>query len=56
VGGFDIDGFEFKRSAAVADGRFVGLALDQHLPRLRLFAPGFHDSRAKSTPRSGASL
>ena len=34
VGGIDIDGFEFKRSAAVVDGRFVGLALDQHFQHL----------------------
>jgi flavodoxin I len=34
VGGIDTDGFEFKRSRAVVDGRFVGLALDQHLQHL----------------------
>lgn len=31
VGGIDASGFELKRSRAVVDGRFVGLALDQHL-------------------------
>ncbi|MEA3642494.1 MAG: flavodoxin [Lamprobacter sp.] len=34
VGGIDTGGFEFKRSRAVIDGRFVGLALDQHLQSL----------------------
>jgi flavodoxin I len=34
VGGIDVTGFEFKRSAAVVDGRFIGLALDQHLQHL----------------------
>jgi len=34
VGGFDVDGFEFKRSLAVVEGRFVGLVLDQHLQHL----------------------
>ncbi len=31
IGGMATDGFEFRRSRAVQDGRFVGLALDQHL-------------------------
>jgi flavodoxin I len=34
LGGIDTGGFEFKRSRAVVDGRFVGLALDQHLQSL----------------------
>jgi flavodoxin I len=34
IGGFDTDGFRFERSRAVVDGRFVGLALDQHLQHL----------------------
>lgn len=34
VGSIDTSGFEFKRSRAVIDGRFVGLALDQHLQSL----------------------
>jgi flavodoxin I len=34
VGGIDTQSFSFKRSRAVVDGRFVGLALDQHLQHL----------------------
>ncbi|MCP5413027.1 MAG: flavodoxin [Chromatiaceae bacterium] len=34
VGGFNTDGFQFERSRAVVGGRFVGLALDQHLQHL----------------------
>lgn len=34
VGGCDTEGYEFRRSKAVVDGRFVGLALDQHLQHL----------------------
>ncbi|MBT3046840.1 MAG: flavodoxin [Candidatus Thiodiazotropha sp.] len=34
VGGCDIEGYEFKRSKAVVNGRFVGLVLDQHLQHL----------------------
>jgi flavodoxin I len=34
VGGCDIEGYEFKRSKAVMNGRFVGLVLDQHLQHL----------------------
>jgi flavodoxin I len=34
VGGCDIAGYEFRRSKAVVDGRFVGLALDQHIQHL----------------------
>jgi len=34
VGGIDASGFDFKRSKAVVRGRFVGLALDQHLQHL----------------------
>jgi flavodoxin I len=34
VGGSETAGFEFTRSRAVLDGRFVGLALDQHLQGL----------------------
>lgn len=34
VGGSDTDGFTFNSSRAVVDGRFVGLALDQHLQHL----------------------
>jgi len=34
VGGCDTEGYTFKRSQAVKDGRFVGLALDQHLQHL----------------------
>jgi len=34
VGATDTGGYEFKRSRAVSDGRFVGLALDQHLQHL----------------------
>ena len=34
VGGCDTAGYEFQRSEAVVDGRFVGLALDQHLQPL----------------------
>lgn len=34
VGGIDASSFEIKRSKAVVDGRFVGLALDQHLQHL----------------------
>jgi flavodoxin I len=35
VGGCGTEGYEFKRSLAVVDGRFVGLALDQHLQHLQ---------------------
>jgi flavodoxin I len=31
VGGIDAGGFEVTRSKAIVDGRFIGLALDQHL-------------------------
>lgn len=31
MGGCDTEGYEFQPSKAVVDGRFVGLALDQHL-------------------------
>ena len=34
VGGSSIEGFEFNSSRAVKEGRFVGLALDQHLQHL----------------------
>ncbi len=34
VGGCDIDGYEFKQSKAVVNGRFVGLVIDQHLQHL----------------------
>jgi flavodoxin I len=34
VGGFGTAGYEFKRSRAVVDGRFVGLPLDQNLQHL----------------------
>ena len=34
VGGCDVDSYEFKHSKAVADGRFVGLVIDQHLQHL----------------------
>lgn len=34
LGGCDIDGYEFKHSKAVSDGRFVGLVIDQHLQHL----------------------
>ena len=34
IGDWPIDGYEFKRSKAVRNGRFVGLALDQHLQQL----------------------
>lgn len=34
VGGSDIAGYAFKHSRAVVDGRFVGLAIDQHLQHL----------------------
>ena len=34
VGDWPTDGYEFKRSKAVRNGRFVGLALDQHLQHL----------------------
>jgi flavodoxin I len=34
VGGCGTDGYEFQSSKAVLDGRFVGLALDQHLQHL----------------------
>ncbi|MEA3274153.1 MAG: hypothetical protein U9Q81_02420 [Pseudomonadota bacterium] len=33
-GDWGTDGYEFKRSQAVVNGRFVGLALDQHLQHL----------------------
>ncbi|ESQ08545.1 MAG TPA: flavodoxin [Chromatiaceae bacterium] len=39
VGDWPIAGYEFKRSKAVRDGRFVGLALDQSLQ------PGLTDAR-----------
>ncbi|MES9992181.1 MAG: flavodoxin [Candidatus Thiodiazotropha sp.] len=34
VGGCDTEGYEFKHSKAVDNGRFVGLVLDQHLQHL----------------------
>lgn len=34
IGSSAVEGFEFTRSRAVIDGRFVGLALDQHLQHL----------------------
>ncbi len=34
VGGCEVEGYEFKQSKAVRDGRFIGLALDQHLQHL----------------------
>ncbi|MET0052071.1 MAG: flavodoxin domain-containing protein, partial [Candidatus Thiodiazotropha sp.] len=34
VGGSPTEGFEFTHSRAVVDGRFIGLALDQHLQHL----------------------
>ena len=34
VGSSPVEGFEFKRSRAVEQGRFIGLALDQHLQHL----------------------
>jgi flavodoxin I len=34
VGGCDTEGYEFKRSKSVVNGRFVGLVLDQHLQHL----------------------
>jgi flavodoxin I len=34
VGDWSTEGYEFKRSKAVRGGRFVGLALDQHLQHL----------------------
>ena len=34
VGSSPVEGFEFNSSRAVLDGRFVGLALDQHLQHL----------------------
>jgi flavodoxin I len=34
IGGCDITGYAFKQSKAVANGRFVGLVLDQHLQHL----------------------
>ncbi len=34
VGSSTTEGFEFTRSRAVVDGRFIGLALDQHLQHL----------------------
>jgi flavodoxin I len=34
VGSSPVEGFEFAQSRAVVDGRFVGLALDQHLQHL----------------------
>ena len=34
LGDWPTDGYEFKRSKAVRDDRFVGLALDQHLQQL----------------------
>jgi flavodoxin I len=34
VGGCSIEGYTFNHSRAVVDGRFVGLALDQHLQQL----------------------
>jgi len=34
VGGCGTEGYELKRSKAIIDGRFVGLALDQHLQHL----------------------
>ena len=34
VGGSDIESYQFKHSKAVVEGRFVGLALDQHLQHL----------------------
>jgi flavodoxin I len=34
IGGCSTDGFEFNNSKSVVDGRFIGLALDQHLQHL----------------------
>ncbi len=34
VGGSEIEGFAFNHSKAVIDGRFIGMALDQHLQHL----------------------
>ncbi|MCG6943500.1 MAG: flavodoxin [Thiohalocapsa sp.] len=34
LGATGTEGYEFRRSRAVVDGRFVGLALDQHLQHL----------------------
>ena len=34
AGGCDTEGYDFERSRAIIDGRFVGLALDQHLQHL----------------------
>jgi flavodoxin I len=34
VGGCEVEGYDFKQSKAVRGGRFIGLALDQHLQHL----------------------
>ncbi|MEJ2612328.1 MAG: flavodoxin, partial [Candidatus Thiodiazotropha sp.] len=34
IGSCDTSGYEFNRSQAIVNGRFVGLALDQHLQQI----------------------